>query len=101
MNLSEQPIEILALHPMPQNGSRIKGFIDIRLGDLIIREFRVLAEWNGSFKVVPPRISWKGTDGNMRFKTVISFPRDVKDRINALILSRFTAEEKDAERQHG
>ena len=47
-------LEIISLHFMPNNGGRIKGFADVRLGDLTIRDFRILAEWNG-LKLVPPK----------------------------------------------
>ena len=94
----DQGIKVIAIHFMPNNGNRIKGFADVKIGDWVVREFRILADWDG-MKVVPPRVSWRGTDGVIKFKTVVSLPQDIKERVNTLILEKFEEEREIAEKQ--
>lgn len=89
-------IKVLEFHSMPSNESRIKAFVDVQVGEIIIREYRVLADWNG-LKVVPPRTSWRGKDGTMKHKVIVSLPLDVREKVNSAILQRFKEEKRSAE----
>ena len=70
----------------------LKAFADIQLDDMVIREFRVIKENGKRPWVVSPQVSWKGQDGQIKYKTVITLPDEVKGQVDLAILKRFTEE---------
>jgi DNA-binding cell septation regulator SpoVG len=90
-------IKILELRLM-SGDKPLRGFIDIQVGDWIIREWRVIKENGKRPWVASPQISWKDQDGQIKYKTVITLPDELKGEIDRVILNRFNreTEQKDA-----
>lgn len=76
----------------------LRAFVDVQIGDWIVREWRVVKENGKRPWVAPPQISWKGPDGRIQYKTIITLPDELKGEIDRVILNRFTreTEQKDA-----
>ena len=93
-------IRIIEIRLLPGNRS-LKAFADIQLDDIVIREFRVIKENGKRPWIVSPQISWKDQGGQIKYKTVITFPDELKGEIDRVILNRFTEEmeKKDAEQR--
>jgi DNA-binding cell septation regulator SpoVG len=70
----------------------LRAFVVIQLGDLIVRDLRVVKENGKRPLVLPPQISWKRRDGKIQYKTVVTFPDELKGRIDFAVLKRFIAE---------
>jgi DNA-binding cell septation regulator SpoVG len=77
------------------NGDRpLRAFADIKLDDsIVIREFRVIRENGKRLRVAPPQLSWKGPDGQIQYKTVVTLlADDQKGAVDLAILTAFTGE---------
>jgi hypothetical protein len=81
-------VEILGIRPL-NNDKPLKAFVDVRLYDLIIRDFRVIQENGCNAYVESPQIVWRGQGGVKQFKSFITLPKGVKQRVDALILAEF------------
>jgi len=78
----------------------LRAFADIQLGEILIREFRVIKENGKRLWVVSPQVSWKDQDGQIRYKTIVTLPDEVKGQVDLAILKVFTEEtEKENENQ--
>ena len=88
-----------------QNGDKnLKGFADVELDNgIIVREFRIIQEPNKRPWIVCPQLSWKDPEsGQIRYKTIITFPDRQKGEIDVLILSAWMRErEKNGEHLRG
>jgi DNA-binding cell septation regulator SpoVG len=89
-------MEIIILDIRPQNGGRpLKAFVDLKLGDLTIRDFRVIQQRGERAFVTAPQTSWKSPDGAIKYKTIITMPNDLKWQIESAVLAEFQrAQEK-------
>lgn len=83
-------MKITVLNIRLQNSGRpLKAFIDIALEDLIIRDFRIIKENGKRLVVACPQASWKDRAGLIKYKTLITFPDDVKGELDIAILSAY------------
>ena len=89
----EKMNQIITLNIRLLSGDRpLKAFADVQIGDWIVREWRVIKENGKRPWVAPPQISWKGREGQIQYKTVITLPDELKGEIDFAILSRFNEE---------
>jgi len=77
---------------LQNSGRPLKAFIDIALENLIIRDFRIIKENGKRLVVVCPQVSWKDRAGLIKYKTLITFPDDVKGELDIVILSAYRRE---------
>ena len=80
-------LEILGLRLL-RGDKPTRAFCDVRLGDITVRDFRIY-QTNGKPSVRNPFTSYKGYDGTIKFREIISFPVTVQTEINALILNDY------------
>ena len=71
-------------------GKPLCAFVDIQIGGWVVREWRVIKESGKRPRVSPPQTSWKGPDGRIQYKTIITFPDEMKGQIDFAILKAFT-----------
>ena len=82
------------------NEKPLKGFADVELDSgIILREFRIIHEPNKRPWVACPQLSWKAPKtGQIKYKTVVTFPSQLKGEIDLLILNAWMRErEKQSE----
>ncbi len=84
-------IKILQIRPQ-SSGKSLLAFIDIKLNDLVIRDFRVIKENGKRLIVACPQVSWKDRAGFIKYKTLITFPDDVKGELDLVILTAYRRE---------
>ena len=85
-------IEILEFRPC-QGNKPLRAFVDIKVNDWIIRDFRVLKQNGQKAFVSGPQVSWKDPDtGEIRFKGILTIPPEQKQRIEVEILSAYQRE---------
>jgi hypothetical protein len=71
----------------------LKAFVDLMIGDILIREFRVVKNNGQRPWIAPPQLSWKDpVDGSIKYKTIVTLPDELKGEIDRVILNRFTEE---------
>ena len=94
-------MRILEIRKKLENGKSLKGFVDVELDNgIIIREFRVIQEPNRRPWVAYPQLSWKDPgSGQIKYKTVVTFPDQLKGEVDLFILSAWNRE-KEKENGH-
>lgn len=69
------------------NGSPLKAFASVQIDDWIVHDWRIIQKEGQRAWVTVPQMSWRDTDGKVRYKSLISIPGDLKQRIETKILS--------------
>jgi len=85
-------IEVLSVRLFPGHKTT-RAFIDIRLDDVVIKDFRVIQN-GGKPYVKAPFTTYKNQNGELCFRQIIDFPDEVRGRIDAAILSAFYREKE-------
>ncbi len=89
---SSMRIEILQIRFLPP-GRSLRAFVDIKVGEWVIQDFRVIKHDSGKTLVSAPQVSWKDpATGEIKYKTVLTIPSEQKQEIDIAILKRFTEE---------
>lgn len=83
-------IEILGFRKV--NQGNLKAFVDIQVGESIFRDFRVVHVEGQQPWVASPQTSWKNGNGEMKFKSIITFPKELKKFVDSMILARYQRE---------
>jgi hypothetical protein len=66
----------------------LRAFVDLRLGSLLVTDFRVFQADGGPARVEVPMVTWKDPETReLRFKPVITLPGELMGRVQAEILS--------------
>ena len=85
-------IQVLDVRILP--GDRpLKAFADVRLDEILIRDFRVLQS-NGRPYVKAPFQTYKNTVGEIQFRQIIDLPVEVRGQVDTAILSAFYREKE-------
>lgn len=71
----------------------LRAFASIKVNGWVIRDFRVMKS-NGQKAVVnPPQLSYRDEEtGDIRYKTIITFPAEDKEEIDTAILHEWRLE---------
>jgi DNA-binding cell septation regulator SpoVG len=80
----------------------LRAFADVRLGNILLTDFRVFQIDGGPARVEVPMVTWKDPETReLRFKPVITLPGELMGRVQAEILSCYyrVMEEKEIERK--
>ncbi len=87
-------MRVLELRRKPENGKPLKAFADVEIqSGIVIREFRIIQESNKRPWVACPQLSWKDPDsGQIKYKTIVTFPDRLKGEIDMLILNAWMRE---------
>lgn len=81
-------IEVLEIRLLLGNRP-FKAVADVKIGDWIIRDFRIIQAEGKSAWVTPPQSSWRLGDGAMTHKTLVKLPDDIEAEVSRAILKRF------------
>lgn len=72
----------------------LKAFIDIELGDLVIRDFRVIKENGKRLYVKVPFSTYKDQAGRLKFRPIIVLPDELRGEIDLVILNAYRREKE-------
>jgi DNA-binding cell septation regulator SpoVG len=89
-------IEVLSVRLFPGHKTT-RAFIDIRLDDVVIKDFRVVQN-GGKPHVKAPFTTYKNHNGELCFRQIIDLPDEVRGQVDTLILCAFYREK---ETDHG
>jgi len=91
-------MRVIELRRKPDNGKSLKAFADVELGNgIIVREFRIICEPNRRPWVACPQLSWKDPEsGEIKYKTVVTFPNQLKGELDLAILNAWNREKENA-----
>ncbi len=88
-------IEILSLRLISPKESGLRGFADIRIDSVTVRDFRIFQR-NGKPYIQVPHTTFK-KDGVLQFHPIIDLPEELRVQIDAAILTTYF---KEKERQY-
>ena len=75
---------------LQDNKGALKGFCDVEINEIIIKDFRILQHPNGKAHVTAPQISFiKGPNGQREFRTLVTVPDASKWELEAAILGEY------------
>ena len=89
-------VQVLSLRLIEPKESGLRGFADIRLDAILVRDFRIVQR-NGKPFVEGPHTTRK-KDGQMFFNQIITFPEELRVEIDTAILAAYFREK---EKNHG
>jgi DNA-binding cell septation regulator SpoVG len=91
-------IQVIGFRVLPGD-KPLKAFCDVRVGDWIVRDFRILKQNGQRAFVSPPQVSWRDPEtGEIKYKGILTIPPEQKQRIEVEILSAF---QKEMEKKNG
>jgi hypothetical protein len=85
-------IEVASLRLVDPKESGLRGFADIKVDDILLREFRIV-QHNGKLSVQGPHTTFK-KDGQIRFSDIVNFPAELKVRVDTEILTVYFREKE-------
>ena len=87
-------MKVLQIRPTNGPPSKVtRAFVDIEWNGVTIRDLRIMKQGETRASVACPQISFRNpATGSIEFKTLITFPDQIKGEIDATILSAWLAE---------
>lgn len=76
------------------NGRPLKAFVDVQIGNITVRDFRVIQD-SGKAYVRAPHTTYKDSTGTLRFRQIVDLPDEVRGQVDTLILSDYYHREKE------
>lgn len=89
-------IEILSLRLIEPKKSGLRGFADIRIDSVTVRDFRIFQR-NGKPYVQVPHTTFK-KDGALQFHPIVDLPGELRAQVDTAILQAYFREK---EKEHG
>jgi DNA-binding cell septation regulator SpoVG len=86
-------VEVVSLRLIEPKESGLRGFADIRLDAVTIRDFRIFQR-NGKPYVKAPFTTYKNQNGELCFRQIIDLPDEVRGQVDTAILSAFYREKE-------
>lgn len=86
-------IKIIEIRIQENDNKALRAFCDIELNGIIVRDLRVIKDPGKRDWIASPQASWKDkTTGTIKYKTLITFPDEMKGELDLLILSAYHRE---------
>ena len=87
-------IEILDIRLVESSGRSLKAFADVKLGDVTIRDFRIVKEDGRRPHVKVPFSTYKDQGGRIKFRPIVILPEEVRGEIDLAILNAYQWEKE-------
>ena len=84
-------VRVIAIRPL-SDGRPLKAFVDIQLGDVVIRDFWVVKEDGKRLYVKAPFSTYKDQVGQLKFRPIVVLPDEVRGEIDLAILNAYQRE---------
>jgi len=85
-------IEVVSLRLVEPKESGLRGFADVKLDTILIKDFRIIQR-NGKPFIEGPHTTFK-KNGQMMFNQIVSFPEELKAKIDTMILAAYFREKE-------
>jgi hypothetical protein len=82
-------IEVVGINKVNAKGA-LQGFADVKIAGLILRNFKVILREGGTLQVEYPTTTFRNSNGQIRYKPLVSCPAEVMQKIYIKILSCWT-----------
>ena len=84
-------VKIIQIRPL-SDGRPLRAFVDIQLGSVVLRDFRVMKENGKRLYVKVPFSTYKDQTGKLRFRPIVVLPDEVRGEIDLAILNAYQGE---------
>jgi len=75
-----------------ESGKSLKAFADVRIGNILIRDFRIVKEDGKRPHVKAPFSTYKDQTGQIKFRPIIDLPDEVRGEVDLAILNAYRRE---------
>lgn len=97
--MSEPCIRVLKVTHLP--GDRpLKGFVDIEINGWVLRDWRVIQPSGGPVEVLCPQCSYRDQKGIVRYRSLLTLPPELYQRICVEILNSWWGKETNGGKHH-
>ena len=86
-------VRVIEIRPTRKSGP-LRAFVDVKVGDLLVRDFRVMQDYAGRPYVRAPFNTYKNATGELCFRQIVDLPDEVRGRVDTAILSAFYREKE-------
>jgi len=90
-------IAVKEIRMLPGNKTT-RAFADVQIGEIIVRDFRVMQN-GGKPYVRAPFSTYKNQTGELSFRQIVELPAEVRGRVDNAILSAFYREKENVHGQ--
>lgn len=87
----DNPSQIEVLQIKLLSGVRhLKAFADLRIGDWVVRDFRIIRENGGRILIDVPQSSWMNKETRrLQFKAILTLPSELKQEVDMAVLQAY------------
>lgn len=71
------------------NGGKLKGFATVMIDGIVIHDFRIVQQDQQKAWVSPPQTIWKNDEGETKYKSIVEFSKELKQKIENAVLNKF------------
>jgi hypothetical protein len=87
-----EAIKILNIEKQKDTGP-LKYLVEIQIGEIITRDWRVVKDQNGKTFIAAPQITSYDKEGGKHRKSIVSVPPNIRESIEHLIYSQVNLQE--------
>ena len=85
-------IAVLTIRPAARGN--LRGFADVRIGELVVKDLRVIQQPGQRAWVSPPQKEWLKPDGTRGYAPLVEFSPALKATIESMVLDAWRREVK-------
>ena len=85
--------EISVLKVTRLRGDRpLKAYVDVQIGSWVINDWRIIDRPGKAIEVNYPSVSYSDSQGTIRYRSLLSIPMELRQRVEVAILSMWEKE---------
>jgi hypothetical protein len=98
--MDESNIKVPKITRLP--GDRLlKAYVDFQIWEWVVNDWRIVRRKGDRVQVNYPSVSYRDTQGMIRYRALLSVPGELKQRIEVAILSAWEKERKNGSSSYG
>ena len=86
-----EEVKVIEIRPL-NDGRPLRAFVDVQLGDVVLRDLRVMKENGKRLYVKVPFSTYKDQTGQLKFRPIVVLPDEVRGEIDLAILNAYQGE---------
>ncbi len=94
--MNNSPIEVVEIKKV--DGGRLRAYVTVKVDDWLIHDWRIVQKPGEAAWVSCPETTWRGSNGKIYYRQLLTIPAEMMQRITLKILARWE-EEKTSEAQ--
>jgi hypothetical protein len=85
-------IEVIEIKLLGSNCSPLKAIASVRIREIVTHDWRIVKKGDEPAQVQVPQAAWRGYDGIIRYRYLLSIPKELKKQIDAVVLQSWEKE---------